>query len=154
MKSSQAEGRIANLNKRAIDFNDPQYDNSQHTFSILKHRMAVQKALGLIEAKIQDPPTLGELATFSGLSRTYFSHVFKEVMGITLRDYLIQARLERAKDLLGNIDLKIKKIAYEAGFCDPNYFCRFFKKKIGLNPTNWRLKLIHMNKNLIIDRIR
>jgi AraC-like DNA-binding protein len=110
--------------------------------------MAVQKTLDMIKERIQDPPTLGELASSSGLSRTYFSHVFKEVMGMRLQDYLIQARLNKAKNLLGNIDLKIKKIAFETGFCDPNYFCRFFKKKMGLNPTNWRLKIIRTNRNL------
>ncbi len=59
-----------------------------------------------------------------------------------LQDYLTRARLDKAKDLLSNIDLKIKRIAYETGFKDPNYFCRTFKKKMGLNPTNWRVRKI------------
>jgi len=89
------------------------------------------------------------LASFSGLSRTYLSHVFKEVTGMRLRDYLIQVRLDKAKELLSHIDLKIKEIAYDTGFSDPNYFCRAFKKKTGLNPTNWRLREILNHSSLL-----
>ena len=113
MKSSQIENKNAGFDYRGPNFGFPHSTHSQHIISVLKHRMAVEKALDMIKARMQDPPTLGELASCSGLSRTYFSHVFREVMGMRLQDYLIQIRLERAKDLLGNIDLKIKKIAYE-----------------------------------------
>ena len=108
-------------------------------FKTLKHRIVVQKALDMIESRIRNPPPLVELASSSGLSRTYFSCVFKEVTGMRLQDYLNQTRFNKAKGLLKNINLKVKEISYEVGFSDPNYFCRAFKKKIGLNPTNWRL---------------
>lgn len=147
MKLSPIRDRIPNFNDKAVTFGDLPQINYQKIIATLKHQVAVQKALDLIEAKMQDLPTLGELASSSGLSRTYFSYVFKEVTGKKLQDYLIQTRLNKAKDLLSDIDLKIKKIAYEAGFTDPNYFCRFFKNKTGLNPTNWRIKKILKNKN-------
>ena len=108
----------------------------------IKHRIAVQKAQDLIRARIQDPPTLAELAFLTGLSRTYFSPVFKEVVGMGLKDYLTQARINKAKDLLGDINLTIKKIAYEVGFRDPNHFSRTFKKRTGATPTNWRLRKV------------
>jgi two-component system response regulator YesN len=91
---------------------------------------------------MRDLPTLDELASLSGISRTYFSYLFKEVMGTKLQRYLAEARLNKARDLLSHIDLKIKEIAFEAGFSDPNYFCRTFKKKTGLSPTNWRVRKI------------
>jgi len=144
MEPLQVKDRHPGFGKKNHVPSDLRQINFQKAITTIKHRMAVQKALEMIKARIQDPPTLGQLASLSGLSRTYFSHVFKEVMGITLQDYLIQTRLETAKDLLSNFDLKIKKVAYEAGFCDPNYFCRFFRKKMGLNPTNWRLKKVHI----------
>ena len=64
-----------------------------------------------------------------------------------LQDYLTQVRLEKAKDLLTNIDVKIKQVAHETGFSDPNYFCRSFKKKTGFNPTNWRVRQVLNLKN-------
>lgn len=140
MSSMQIELIKPSFDNRAFhDENLPQV-NPKKTIALLRHHIAVEKAFGMIGGKMQDLPSLGELASFSGLSRAYFSHVFKEVMGMRLQNYLIQIRLGTAKDLLGNIDLKIEKVAYEAGFFDPNYFCRFFRKKMGLNPANWRLR--------------
>ena len=110
--------------------------------TISKHHTSVQRALDIIEARIQNPPSLTELASLAGLSRTYFSRIFKETTGMTLRDYLIQFRLDKAKDLLDDINLEIKQIAYEVGFNDPDHFSRSFKKRTGLSPTEWRLKKI------------
>ncbi len=139
MKALQVGGRNPDFDDRALRLGDFPQINPQKAITILKHQMAVQKASNMVKERIQDLPTLAELAKSTGLSRTYLSFVFKEVTGMRLQDYLTQVRLEKAKDLLGNIDLKIKQIAHEAGFSDPNYFCRSFKKKTGLNPTNWRL---------------
>jgi len=112
----------------------------QKVMTTIKHRMAVQKTLDLIRGRIQDPPPLCELASLAGMSRTYFSPVFKEIVGMGLQDYLICARIDKAKDLLGDVNLTIKQIAYEAGFKDPDHFCRTFKKKTGTTPTDWRLR--------------
>ena len=113
--------------------------NSQKVITTMKHRMAVQKVLELIKARAHDPPTLGELALLAGLSRSYFSPVFKEVVGMRLQDYLFQARINKARDLLSDINLTIKQVAYKVGFRDPNHFSRSFKKKTGMTPTNWKL---------------
>ena len=113
---------------------------NQQSIKILRHRLAVQRAVEMIETRMQDPPTLGELAYCSGLSPNYFSHVFKAVTGMRFQDYLMEIKLNKAKNLLININLRIKNIAHESGFRDPNHFCRIFKRKTGLNPTNWRLR--------------
>lgn len=142
MKSLQIGDKNHNVDNRVFDLGEVSQINPQKAVTTLKHRMAVQKTRDLIEERIQDLPTLAELAKSSGLSRTYLSFVFKEVTGMRLQDYLTQVRLEKAKELLGRIDLKIKEIAQESGFSDPNYFCRTFKKKTGLNPSNWRVRRI------------
>jgi two-component system response regulator YesN len=108
--------------------------------TISKHRAAVQRTLNMIEARIHDPPSLAELASLSGLRRTYFSFVFKEVTGMRLRDYLIQTRINKAKDLMKDRELMIKQIARKVGFKNPDYFCRIFKKKTGVNPKKWRME--------------
>ena len=128
--------------KRIFTSGDLRQIDSQKVITAIKHMKAVQKAMDLIGTRIQDPPTLAELAFLTGLSRTYFSPVFKEVVGMGLKDYLTQARINKAKDLLGDINLTIKKIAYEVGFRDPNHFSRTFKKRTGTTPTNWRLRKV------------
>lgn len=133
-------GRHLDFDYRA--FSDCPQTKAQKTITGLKHKAAIQKALEMIEARIQNPPSLDELASFTGLSRTYFSYVFKEVMGMRLQDYLVQTRLNKAKDLLSDFNLEIKQIARKVGFRDPNHFCRTFKKKVGVSPTDWRLREI------------
>ena len=139
MNSLQVGDRNPHFDYKAIPLGDLPQANSRKLFTSLKHQKAVQEALHIIEARMRDLPTLDELASLSGISRTYFSYLFKEVMGIKLQRYLAEARLNKARNLLSNIDLKIKEIAFEAGFSDPNYFCRTFKKRMGVSPTNWRL---------------
>ncbi len=114
--------------------------HSQKDITTMKHRMAVQKVLDVIEDRLYDPPTLGELALLAGLSRTYFSSVFREVVGMGLQEYLFQARINKAKYLLGDINLTIKQIAYEVGFRDPDHFSRTFKRLTGITPTDWKLR--------------
>ncbi len=128
--------------KAIISNNLPQTypKKNQQAITVLRHRVAVQNALKMIETRIQDPPTLGELAHCSGLNPTYFSQVFKAVTEMRFQDYLMEIRLKKAKDLLRNINLRIKNIAHESGFKDPNHFCRIFTRKTGLNPTDWRLR--------------
>lgn len=139
MQSLQVGYRSSSFQDSALRINDLSQINPIKGVKILRHQIAVRKAFDMIKARIQDPPSLAELANSTGFSRPYLSLVFKEVTGMRLQDYLSEVRLEKAKTLLGNIDLKIKQIAHEAGFRDPNYFCRAFKRKTGLNPTNWRL---------------
>ncbi len=139
MGSSSTEVRHLRIGDQ--DFlNDLCHIHCQKVMTTIKHRVAVQKAQDLIRARIQDPPRLCELACLAGLSRTYFSPVFKEVVGMGLQDYLICARIDKAKELLSDINLTIKQIAYEAGFKDPDHFCRTFKKKTGTTPTDWRVR--------------
>jgi AraC-like DNA-binding protein len=159
MELLQVKDRHPGFGKKNHVPSDLRQINFQKAITTIKHRMAVQKALEMIKARIQDPLTLGELASISGLSRTYFSPVFKEIVGMGLQDYLICARIDKAKELLSDINLTIKQIAYEAGFKDPDHFCRTFKKKTGTTPTEWRLKKLEdylpnfLQKNLNITKL-
>ena len=87
------------------------------------------------------------ISLFVRIKPDLFSHIFKDVTGKKLQDYLVQIRLDKAKDLLRDIDLKVKQVAHGVGFTDPNYFCRTFKKRTGLSPTNWRLREILNHEN-------
>ena len=140
MESLQADAGKLSLDKRDFAFCDLHPIRPQESITTIKHRMAVQRALDLIRLRFQNPPTLAELAFFAGLSRTYFSPVFKEIAGMGLRDYLTRARINKAQDLLGDLNLTVKQIAYQVGFTDPNYFSRTFKKETGVAPTTWRLR--------------
>jgi AraC-like DNA-binding protein len=67
--------------------------------------------------------------------------MFRKVTGINFTDYLARLRIERAKNLLLNPNLRISEIAYEVGFQSLTHFNRVFKKIVGQPPTEYRLQL-------------
>ncbi|WP_438351147.1 response regulator [Paenibacillus sp. FA6] len=72
------------------------------------------------------------------ISTGYFSSVFKKEMKMTFVNYLMQLRMESAKDHLRSSDLKSFEIAEKVGFIDPNYFSFCFRKRFGISPKEYR----------------
>jgi AraC-like DNA-binding protein len=77
----------------------------------------------------------GEI-TYLSVSQTIRS--FRSAYGVTPYEYLNQRRINIAKLLLRNSTLSIEEIATQTGFPDHNYFSKYFKKKVGLSPTQFR----------------
>ncbi|MDV4150734.1 AraC family transcriptional regulator [Clostridium sp. AL.422] len=75
------------------------------------------------------------------LSPVYISKIFKEIMGDSPINYLIQIRLSKAKELLENSKLSIKSIAEMVGYSDPYYFSKLYKKYYGISPNKTRVSL-------------
>ncbi|MHA0855352.1 response regulator [Paenibacillus sp. CMAA1364] len=72
------------------------------------------------------------------ISTGYFSSVFKKEMKMTFVNYLMQLRMESAKDYLSSTDLKSFEVADKVGFTDPNYFSFCFRKRFGISPKDYR----------------
>ncbi|GMK42604.1 hypothetical protein PCCS19_56640 [Paenibacillus sp. CCS19] len=77
-----------------------------------------------------------------GLSPFYISKMFKEQLGVNYIDFLTECRIEKAKRLMGNPEWSLKKITYEVGYHDPNYFSKVFKKMCDVSPTEYRKALL------------
>jgi len=77
-----------------------------------------------------------------GLSPFYISKMFKEQLGVNYIDFLTECRIEKAKRLMGNPEWSLKKITYEVGYHDPNYFSKVFKKMCDVSPTEYRKTLL------------
>jgi two-component system response regulator YesN len=82
--------------------------------------------------------SLVELAHAINLTPAYVSSLFRQLYGIPFQDWVIQARIDRAKILLLSTSLKIYEVAEKTGFEDPNYFSTAFKKQVGLTPNQYR----------------
>ena len=68
-----------------------------------------------------------------------FSRLFKEANGLGFTDYILNKRMNFAKELLDNSQMPITSIGYEAGFKDPSYFARAFKQFANCTPSEYRL---------------
>lgn len=71
-------------------------------------------------------------------SPNHFSTVFSQECGTTFIEYLTSVRIEHAKKLLTNTQMRSSDIAYEVGFSDPHYFSFIFKKTTGVSPREYR----------------
>ncbi len=95
-------------------------------------------ALNFIEKNYGDSSlNLATVCSYLNISTSRFSSIFKNTTGKTFMEVLIQTRMEKAKELLSNTDMKNYEIAEKVGFSDPHYFSISFKKIIGKTPTEF-----------------
>jgi AraC-like DNA-binding protein len=75
------------------------------------------------------------------MSRFYFCKSFRKHTGLNFTDFVARLRVERAKELLLNPNLRVSEIAYEVGFQSLTHFNRVFRRVVGKSPTAYRGKL-------------
>ena len=81
---------------------------------------------------------LADLAAVAGVSQFHFSRLFKQSMGISPHKYLLQQRVERAKQLLKNSKLAIAEIALQCGFNSQSHLGKYFREFTGVTPSSYR----------------
>ncbi len=82
--------------------------------------------------------SISEIAERSGISEVYCRKLFKEKYCISPSKYLVTTRLNNAKKLMQYAFLSIEDCALQSGFSSAQYFCRVFKKELGISPGEYR----------------
>jgi AraC-like DNA-binding protein/ligand-binding sensor protein len=100
----------------------------------------VSRAKTFIEEHQTDDLSLSDVSRAVHSSSFHFCKVFKKATGLTFTNYLSRLRVEKAKNLLLNPNLRISEIAYEIGFQSLTHFNRVFKKVAGESPTIYRAR--------------
>jgi len=103
-----------------------------------KNRKLAQDIIAYIHAHMHEVITLRNAANAFSYTPNYLGLIFKEETGISFSDYVVQARLEKAKELLKHTNLKIYEIADQVGYRNLNYFSKQFKDGFGLSPLEYR----------------
>ena len=96
------------------------------------------KAKKYIEEHFKDPIKLSDIAFAVNLSPNYLHTRFRNEVGITPREYLIDCRLKKACELLSTTSKQISEIAGKCGFCNQQYLTLLFKKKYNITPIAYR----------------
>lgn len=119
--------------------------------SLLSNQIAVQRnhaeppvitrARQFIQEHQGEPLSLGQVARAVNTSTFYFCKLFKKVTGVNFTEYVSRVRVEKARNLLLNPNLRVSEIAYEVGFQSLTHFNRVFKKLLGQSPTEYRAQL-------------
>ncbi len=91
-----------------------------------------------IEQHYHEPLTRESVAKHFYVSPNYLSQLFRKEGRIKFNEYLNHIRLERAKFLLIEYDMKVKEVAHRCGFTDSNYFCRVFRHQTARSPSEYR----------------
>lgn len=110
------------------------------SFGESEHISFAQKVKGYLKQNRTGKITSEDLCRHFSCSRSYLSHNFKKETGLSIREYLLNLRLEDAKSLLCYSELNVTEIAFSVGFTDANYFSYVFKEKVGLSPLAYRKK--------------
>ncbi|GBF76814.1 DNA-binding response regulator [Paenibacillus sp. 598K] len=102
----------------------------------------VAKAMAYVQTHYMDPElSLKIVCRHVAISTSYFSTMFKSVTGKTFVEYVIEERMEKAKELLKLTQMRSYEIAYAVGYKDPQYFSSAFKKAVGCTPKEYRGKM-------------
>lgn len=99
---------------------------------------SITSALLYINANLDQPLTLNEIAGHTHLNPSYLSTLFHKVMRLNLVTYINSLRIEKAKAMLRNTELPVSQIALAVGFSQDIYFYRLFKRIAGQTPSEYR----------------
>lgn len=97
----------------------------------------LKKALAYIQENLDQELSLEAIASQANLSAYHFARVFKEIVGVAPHRYIIECRINKAKELLRSTDLPIYLVALEIGY-SCNYFGQVFYREVGVTPQHYR----------------
>ncbi|MDQ0197997.1 response regulator transcription factor [Neobacillus ginsengisoli] len=96
-----------------------------------------------LQANFDRDVKLQEISDHFYISREYISRKFKQEFNVNISDYIVKIRMDKAKSLLKNSQLKIYEIANMIGYQDDKYFRKVFKKVEGVTPNEYRAEFIN-----------
>ncbi|MEA5146070.1 MAG: AraC family transcriptional regulator, partial [Candidatus Limiplasma sp.] len=127
----EAMAMARELLARAIRFRDEQ--------GSVRYGMVIRKAKSLIEEQYANPDlTLKDVASHVALSNNHFCTIFSQETGETFTEYLTSVRMNKAKELLRDRQMRTSDVAFQVGYNDPHYFSYLFKKHAGTSPREYR----------------
>ena len=98
----------------------------------------IKEALTYMEQNFQNDISVEDIAATCGLNRSYFGKIFKEALGKTPQEFLLNYRMIKASELLKLTGLSIGDISNAVGYANQLHFSRAFKNMYGMAPREWR----------------
>ncbi len=132
-KYTDIEGTILGIIEKAASLISEALNN--------KSKSIVDEIKNYIDENYSDNSlTLKVVADKFYINSSYLSRIFKKSTGITFSEYLTKIRIDNAKSMLKEQDLKAYQLAQMIGIPDPNYFVKCFKKVVGISFAEYKLQ--------------
>jgi AraC family transcriptional regulator len=109
------------------------------TIGLAKWRL--RRVIDYIEARLDAPVSLVDIASAAGLTRMHFAAQFRAATGLRPHDYLLRRRIARAQEMLVKPNASLADIALSVGFLNQSHFTSTFKRFVGQPPGAWRQAL-------------
>ncbi len=117
-------------------------DNVKHTGKIGEDNQYIREAIQLMQEYYATSISINDICNFIYLSPCHFKRVFKECIGQTPHRYLMDIRLEKAKELLGRKENSVEETAKLCGFVNAGHFAVAFKRNTSLSPSEYKKMLM------------
>lgn len=104
----------------------------------------IKAPLQYIQQNYQTDLRLADLAKMANFSESHFARLFRQILGQSVFEYLIEYRLRQAARLLDSTDARVTDIALNCGFTNLGYFVRSFRNRYQMPPNAWRKRLRRM----------
>ncbi len=121
-------------------------ENNHFSFENFKVNLTVSKAIRYLDQTQEPNPTLKSISETLHIHPVYLQRIFKKATGISPRQYLLNKRINNAKNLLLIGQKSYAEIALMSGFSSQSYFNYIFKKEVGMTPTEY---VSDYNKNIL-----
>ncbi len=115
-------------------------DNYSQAYSVEEsaNLLRIKRVLEYVEQNYAGAITVHEISALINVSDYYLCHLFKQMVGVTLIEYVNIVRVSKAEQILMHSDKKILEIALDNGFNSLSYFIKTFKKYRNYTPTEFR----------------
>jgi AraC family transcriptional regulator len=101
-------------------------------------RWRLKRAIDYVEAQLDKPVRLADVASSAGLTRMHFAAQFRAATGLRPHEYLLRRRIERAQEMLLGTGMSLVDVALSVGFQTQAHFTSVFKRYVGQPPRAWR----------------
>jgi AraC family transcriptional regulator len=96
----------------------------------------IRRLVEFIEANLEDNLSLEQLADVVGMSIPHLTTLFRRTMGQSVHAYVMERRVQRARDLLLGPEMSIAEVALETGFAHQSHLARWMRRLLGVTPSD------------------
>jgi AraC family transcriptional regulator len=128
---------VVQLLREATDNNDCYNEET-----LEQDRKNIRRAIDFLQAHYRDQFTLEQIARSANYSPYHFIRVFKGETGKTPFEYLLELKIEKAKEMLLSQSTAVSETCFYCGFNNLSHFTAVFKKKVGMTPSEYRKQAI------------